>query len=105
MRYHDRTESWFELVSVQPPLRRDLRPLAVRLQECEGTGPDAAMRWAADAPDQPIPELYFGPPSAQAYGEISRELAPTGLAAERIVTTVRSYLQEAGPAGGVTRAV
>ena len=105
VRYHDRTESWFELVSIQPPLRRDLRPLADRLQEQQQrTGSDDTPRWTADAPTQPIPELYFGIPSEQAYGEVSRELLPTMLPVDSIIDTVRDYLRTAPPAQGVSRA-
>ncbi len=77
-RYHDRTESWFELVTIQAPARRDLRPLAARLAELE---PDRnGGQWLADPPTAPIPELYFGVPSEQEYGKVSRELRPSALA-------------------------
>lgn len=81
-RYHDRTESWFELVTFQPLPRRDLRPLAARLRGLEPDHDGAA--WSADPPTEPIPELYFGVPGAQAYGQITRELRPSRLTAERI---------------------
>ena len=81
-RYHDRTESWFELVTFQPPARRDLRPLAARLGALEPEHDGG--RWCADAPVEPIPELYFGVPSTQAYGQVSRELRPSRLPADRI---------------------
>ena len=81
-RYHDRTESWFELVTIQPPTRRDLRPLrdALRVLEPEHDG----AQWHADPPDTPIPELYFGPWSEQEYGEITRELTPSRLRPEQV---------------------
>ena len=80
-RYHDRTESWFELVTFQPPARRDLRPLrdALRALEPERDG----ASWHADPPDTSIPELYFGPWSEQEYGEITRELRPSKLKPEQ----------------------
>jgi hypothetical protein len=82
-RYHDRTESWFELVTVRPQPRRDLRPLAAQLarleRECDGAS------WNADPPQEPIPELYFGVPSAQAYGQLTRELRPSRLPESRVV--------------------
>ena len=77
-RYHDRTESWFELVTFCPPRRRDLRRLANRLAELEPAHDGA--RWCADPPTEPIPELWFGVPSAQEYGQITRELRPSRLA-------------------------
>ena len=76
-RFHDRTESWFELVTVQPLPRRDVRPLAQRLHQLEG---DGGGQWCADAPDEPIPELYCGVPAAQEYGQLTRELRPSRLA-------------------------
>ncbi len=81
-RYHDRTESWFELVTFQPPPRRDLRPLRDVLRGLEPASGDAW--WHADPPDTPIPELYFGPEAAQEYGEITRALHPSALTPEQV---------------------
>lgn len=81
-RYHDRTESWFELVTIQPPTRRDLRPLRDRLRALEPAHGGAS--WHADPPDAPIPELYFGPWAEQEYGEITRELRPSRLRPEQV---------------------
>lgn len=77
-RYHDRTESWFELVSCPVLPRRDLRPVAARLAALEPEHDGA--RWCADPPTEPIPELYFGVPSVQEYGQLTRELRPSALA-------------------------
>jgi hypothetical protein len=88
-RYHDRTESWFELLTFRAPPRRDLRPLARRLAELEPDR-DGAM-WCADAPTEPIPELYFGLPSAQAYGAITRQLRPSRLGAEQVAAEFRAF--------------
>lgn len=82
-RFHDRTESWFELVTFHPLPRRDLRPLAARLGRLEPERDGAS--WNADPPSDPIPELYFGVPSAQAYGQLTRELRPSALEPERVV--------------------
>jgi hypothetical protein len=81
-RYHDRTESWFELVTQAPLPRHDLRPLAARLAELEP--PHDGAQWCADPPGEPIPELYFGVPSAQEYGQLTRVLVPSRLAPERV---------------------
>lgn len=81
-RFHDRTESWFELVTLQPLPRRDLTPLARRLQALEGD--DAAVRWCADPPTEPIPELYCGVAAAQEYGQVTRQLLPSRLAVEQV---------------------
>ncbi|MBK8095620.1 MAG: hypothetical protein IPK26_00825 [Planctomycetes bacterium] len=81
-RYHDRTESWFELVTVHALPRRDLRPVAERLRTLE---PDRdGARWCADPPTEPIPELYFGVPSAQEYGQITRQLHASRLRQEQV---------------------
>lgn len=88
-RYHDRTESWFDLVTIRPQPRRDLRPLAERLAALEPANGGAS--WCADPPDTPIPELYFGVPSEQAYGEITRELRPSALAPERVVEALLAH--------------
>jgi len=89
-RYHDRTESWFELVTLQPPPRRDLRELAKALEELEPERDGAS--WNADPPTTPIPELYFGVPSEQEYGAITRELRPSALAPERVAEAFASFL-------------
>jgi hypothetical protein len=81
-RYHDRTESWFELLTLQPPPRRDLRQLAARLDALEPAHDGA--RWCADPPSEPIPELYFGVPSVQAYGQLTRDLRPSRLRPEQV---------------------
>jgi len=88
-RYHDRTESWFELVTLQPLPRRDLRPLARRLAELEPEHDGA--RWCADPPTEPIPELYFGVPAAQEYGQITRQLVPSRLPAAQVTEALLSF--------------
>lgn len=92
-RLHERTESWFEMETIQPPPRVDLRPLAQRLQELEeragGGGDDA--RWNADLPEDPIPELFFGPPAAQEYGAVTRQLAASALAPDVVIAEVRAF--------------
>ncbi|MCB9878838.1 MAG: hypothetical protein H6835_14680 [Planctomycetes bacterium] len=93
-RYHDRTESWFELVTIGAPPRLDLRPLARRLGELEPERDGAS--WNADPPTEPIPELYFGVPSAQEYGRISRELRPSALPAEGVVAAFAAFFADAG---------
>lgn len=90
-RLHERTESWFEMVTISPPPRRDLRPLARRLQELEGVATEAGPRWVADAPTEPIPELYHGIPAAQAYGDVTRQLTPSRLPPARIVDELRAW--------------
>ena len=96
-RYHDRTESWFELVTLQPLPRRDLRPLAARLDALEPARDGA--QWCADAPTEPIPELYFGEPGAQEYGQITRVLRPEPAADRAGRTRGRAVLRGAGRAG------
>ena len=88
-RYHDRTESWFELVTTATLPRKDLRPLAARLAELEPAHDGAA--WTADAPDAPIPELYFGVPSVQEYGRITRELRASSVPPARVATEFAAF--------------
>lgn len=91
-RYHDRTESWFELATFAPPPRRDLRPLRDWLQQRTGAAGGEA-RWCADPPDQPVPELYHGIPAEQEYGEITRILRPCRRpATDAVVTAFREHL-------------
>lgn len=89
-RYHDRTETWFEVASFVPPARIDLRPVAAALQDMEGAA-DGPFRWCADAPTEPVPELWFGIDEPQAYGQVTRTLGPSRLAA----TVVAGRLAEA----------
>jgi hypothetical protein len=88
-RYHDRTETWFELVTFHPLPRRDLRPLAAMLDKLEPARDGAA--WCADAPTEPIPELWFGVPGRQEYGQVTRVLHPSKLPIERVVLTFAEF--------------
>lgn len=90
-RYHDRTESWFEVVTFSPLPRVDLRPLAARLQELEGSTVPAA-RWCADPPTEPVPELWFGADEPQAYGEVTRTLAESRLPPQRVRDVLVDHL-------------
>ena len=97
-RLHERTESWFEMVTMQPPARLDLRPLAARLQALEGArGEVGAGVWSADAPDDPIPELYFGAAAPQAYGEVTRSLAASRLTPTQVIDEVRAFYTAGQP--------
>lgn len=89
-RYHDRTESWFELATFAPLGRKDLRPLAGRLQEL-WTSREGPARWCADAPDQPIPELYHGIDAPQEYGSVTRELSPLQLDPGELEAAVQDF--------------
>jgi len=92
LRFHDRTESWFELVTVHPLPRRDLRPLAARLALLEpGT---AEASWNADPPTEPIPELWFGAPGPQEYGQVTRRLAVSRLDVDRVVAMFVAFFAE-----------
>lgn len=92
-RYHDRTESWFELVSFHALPRRDLRPLAKRLGELEP--PHDGGQWCADAPNEPTPELWFGVPAPQEYGQVTRTLLPSRLPPERVAANFVAFFTEA----------
>ena len=94
-RFHDRTESWFELVTLHPLPRRDLRPLAAQLDALEPEHDGA--RWCADPPRDPIPELYFGVPAAQEYGQLTRTLVPSRLPAEVVTAAFVRFFAAAPP--------
>lgn len=91
-RYHDRTESWFDLVTIHAPPRRDLQPLARTLAALEPEHDGAS--WQADPPSAPIPELYFGVPSEQEYGEITRELRPSRLTPDQVTAACVAFFSE-----------
>lgn len=91
-RYHDRTESWFEVVGFTPLPRIDLRPLAARLQEREAPRQDG-LGWFADPPDAPIPELWFGEDAIQEYGEVTRKLGVSSSTLANVVELVRDALR------------
>lgn len=93
-RYHDRTESWFDLLTFRPLPRRDLRPLAARLARIEPERDGAG--WNADPPTEPIPELYFGVPAVQEYGQISRELRPSHLSVRQVLAAFVGFFGDAG---------
>jgi hypothetical protein len=82
-RYHDRTETWFEVATFAPPTRIDLRPVAAALQRLEGPV-DGELRWCADPPTEPVPELWFGRDEPQAYGQVTRTLGPSSLPAATV---------------------
>lgn len=101
-RYHDRTESWFEVATFTPQPRRDLRPIAARLQALEG-GPADGIGWFADPPDTPVPELWFGRDEPQAYGTVTRTLGVSRLDLDTVAATVAEHLATAPPATGYGR--
>ena len=87
--YHDRIESWCELLTTRPPQRRDLRPLrdALRRREPEHDG----ASWHADPPDTPTPQLYFGPWCEPAGGQTTRELRPSRLQPAHVAAAVVTF--------------
>lgn len=90
IRYHDRTETWFEVATFCPPPRVDLDRARARLADAEPERDGA--RWCCDPPTEPIPELYFGVPSAQQYGQVTRELRPSRLPLDGIVDILADEL-------------
>ena len=91
-RYHDRAESWFELATLAPPRRVDLRPLAARLQALEASE-DRGI-WQADPPDYPVPELYFGAPAAAKLGGQPRLCAASRLDSAQVIATLVQHLRD-----------
>lgn len=94
-RFHDRTESWFHLVTFHALPRRDLRPLAAKLARLEPEHDGGS--WNADPPNEPIPELWFGEPGPQAYGQVTRVRLPSRLPAERVTAAVAAFFAEPVP--------
>jgi len=99
-RFHDRTESWFEVESFSPFPRVDLAPLAQDLSSLEeltqsSTG-DAGTggQWCLDPCDEPVPEIYYGIPSPQIYGQISRALIPSQLSPDTVQTLFTRFFRE-----------
>ncbi len=88
-RFHDRTENWFEVQSFSPAPRRNLRPLVETLTDLEPAKADA--QWSCDPINEPVPELYYGVPSAQAYGQITRILKPSRLMHEQVETLFAEF--------------
>jgi hypothetical protein len=88
-RYHDRTESWFELVTFHAPPRADLRPLCAELTMREGEHDGAG--WCADSPSEPVPELYFGVLGEQDYGEVTRDLRPSRLSPTEVEAAFATF--------------
>lgn len=93
-RFHDRTESWFELATFHALPRRDLRPLAETLRALEPARD--GLQWCVDASTEPIPELYFGAPSTQEYGQVSRTVAPSRLDARTIEAAFVAFFEARG---------
>jgi hypothetical protein len=60
--------------------------------------PHDGAQWCVDAPTEPIPELYFGVPSQQAYGAITRELRPSRMSADAVRAEFAAFF--ATPASG-----
>lgn len=73
------TRSWFDLVSREPQPRPDLRALAERLNEAEGTDPTAEVAWRAQEVLNPTPELWFGSSEVEPFAEHSSALRESRL--------------------------
>ncbi len=79
-----------ELTTISTLPRRDMRPLGHELAKQEGDR--GGMQWCADAPTEPVPEVYFGQPTSQEYGKITRELAPSRLSSQQVERTFVDFL-------------
>ncbi len=58
-----------------------LETLALRLNELEGTAPDADVAWRTQPTQSPSPELWFGPAQRELFAEhvpglVASRLAP-----------------------------
>jgi hypothetical protein len=73
------TLSWFDLATREPQPRPDLRSLADRLNEAEGTDPGAEVAWRTQDAASPTPELWFGTDGVEEYAEHSDALRESRL--------------------------
>jgi hypothetical protein len=73
------TLSWFDLVTRTALPRPDLATLAARLNEAEGTSPDAAIAWRFQETGSPSPELWFGDAELEFFSERCPALRPSRL--------------------------
>lgn len=73
------TLSWFDLVSREPQPRPDLRSLADRLNELEGSDPAGEAAWRTQDVESPTPELWFGTSEIESYAEHSDALRESRL--------------------------
>lgn len=91
-RYHDRVESWFDLVSVTPPPRVPLGPLAEFLEALEVS--ETEPHWMAHPADAPVPECWFGEPgSGRSFGPYATgELCVSRLTPRLVERAVTDHL-------------
>ena len=47
---------------------------------------------------EPVPEVYFGEPASQAYGQVTRELAPSSLDPATVERAFVEFFSAADPA-------
>jgi len=73
------TLSWFDLVTREPQPRPDLRALAERLNELEGSDPAGTAAWRAQEVGNPTPELWFGTREIESFAEHSDALRESRL--------------------------
>jgi hypothetical protein len=86
------TLSWFDLVSRAARARPDLDALVARLDELEGTGPDAQLAWRTQSASGATPELWFGAAELEPFAEHNDALAPSALSPATILAELRAGL-------------
>jgi hypothetical protein len=87
--------SWFDLCSRRPLPRPDLAGLCLRLNEAEGTDPDAPVAWRSQDARSPSPELWFGAREVEEFSERSGALHPSRLAPAIVRRAVGDALRAA----------
>jgi hypothetical protein len=87
------TLSWFELVTRRALPRPDLAALASRLNEAEGTAPEAPEAWRFQEVASPSPELWFGDAGLESFSERSLALRPSRLAPALVRQTIADALR------------
>ena len=87
------TRSWFDLPGRAAQARPDVRALARRLDELEGTRPTEASAWRTQGALGASPELWFGAAELESFSDHNPSLAPSRLAPERVRREVADALR------------
>ncbi len=93
-RYHDRIESWFDIVSRVVPARVPLSSLAARLDGLESSADGS--HWLHHSELEPVPECWFGSAGGgPRFGPtVSGTLARSRLEPRVVTTAVRHHLED-----------
>ena len=88
------TRSWFDLREPTTLPRPDLRALARRLNELEGSGPADAVAWRTQGALGASPELWFGRDGVESFSEHNPGLEASSLSPGRVRREIADALRE-----------